>query len=136
MGASVTLACPCDEEPEPCGGEGYPCTFAEAPIEVIERSLELSEEVVTRLEDGATYEEVGAFLTGEEGMADVTVDGPVIGFRLENGRPMIVDFENDQEVLPDLTGGAGIATVATGSGASAASPAPARSRPARRGGPR
>ncbi|HKU12852.1 MAG TPA: hypothetical protein VJQ52_00575 [Steroidobacteraceae bacterium] len=82
-----------------CTREGYPCSFDAVPLPVIERSLSLSDEAAQQLESGADIEQVAAFLDAQSDVADVTVDGPVLGFRVAGGRPMIVDVTGDQEFL-------------------------------------
>ena len=82
-----------------CQREGYPCSFADVPLTVIERSLALSEEVVGQLEAGADIEAVAATLASQTDVVDVTVDGPVLAFRLADGRPMIVDVTGDQDMI-------------------------------------
>jgi hypothetical protein len=94
-----------------CVREGYPCSFAEVSLEVIERSLALSEAAAQQLEDGTGIEAVGAFLESQADVVDVIVDGPVLGFRVAGGRPMIVDVTGDQEMLP--SGEAGVPPFAT-----------------------
>jgi hypothetical protein len=83
-----------------CIQEDYPCSFDAVSLQVIEHSLALSDEVARQLEEGADIEDVAAFLAAQSDIADVTVDGPVLGFRLAGGRPMIVDVTGDQEFLP------------------------------------
>lgn len=82
-----------------CTQAGYPCSFAEVSLAVIERSLSLSNEAAQQLEDGVDIEQVAAFLAAQGGVDEVTVDGPVLGFRLAGGRPMIVDVAGEQEFL-------------------------------------
>lgn len=82
-----------------CVREGYPCRFDEVALPVIERSLALSDEVAGQLGNGAAIEQVAAFLAAQSEVVDVTVDGPVLGFRLAGGRPMIVDVTGEQELL-------------------------------------
>lgn len=94
-----------------CVLENYPCSFDEVSLPIIERSLSLSEEAAQHLEGGVNIDEVAAFLAAQSDVADVTVDGPVLGFRLADGRPMIVDVTGDQEFLSnapaaDATGSA------------------------------
>ncbi|WP_129641147.1 hypothetical protein [Peristeroidobacter agariperforans] len=82
-----------------CVRDNYPCSFSEVSLPVIERSLALSDEVAEQLESGVTIEQAAAFLSSQSDIADVTVDGPVLGFRLAGGRPMIVDVSGDQDML-------------------------------------
>jgi hypothetical protein len=93
-----------------CVQEDYPCSFDEVALPVIERSLALSDEVAAQLEGGMEIEQVAALLVAQGDVVDVTVDGPVLAFRLAGGRPMIVDVTAEQEFLP--------ATVATDAPAS------------------
>ncbi len=86
-----------------CARDNYPCSFAEVPLPVIERSLALSDEVAQRLGNGAAIDQVATFLSSQSDMAEVTIDGPVLGFRLAGGRPMIVDVTGDQRMLPSPT---------------------------------
>jgi hypothetical protein len=83
-----------------CVRDNYPCSFNEVALPIIERSLALSDEVAQRLSDGVAIDQVAAFLSSQSDIADVTVDGPVLGFRLTGGRPMIVDMTGDQDLLP------------------------------------
>jgi hypothetical protein len=99
VGVPVELDCPCAPVLD-CDQAGIPCSFADVPLAIIERSLVLSEQVADQLDEGASAEDVAAFLSSQDDMADVTADGPVISFRLDGGRPMIVDFADDQEFLP------------------------------------
>jgi hypothetical protein len=82
-----------------CLRENFPCSFDEVALPIIERSLALSDEVAKKLRDGVDIQQVAAFLSSQSDMADVTVDGPVLGFRLTGGRPMIVDVTGEQEIL-------------------------------------
>ncbi len=91
-----------------CRRDDYPCSFGEVALSVIERSLALSDEVAQLLGDGADIEQVAASLAAQGDVVDVTVDGPVLGFRLAGGRPMIVDVEGDQELLPNASAAADV----------------------------
>jgi len=89
-----------------CGEAGHPCAWNEVPLEMVARSLALSEDAIARMEAGASATEVGAFLGSQSDMAEVTVDGSVILFRLAGGRPMIVDFAGEQEMRRPASPGA------------------------------
>ena len=82
-----------------CIKESFPCSFDQVALPVIERSLALSDDAANQLAQGATMEQVAGFLAAQSDVADVTVDGPVLGFRLAGGRPMIVDVSGEQEQL-------------------------------------
>ena len=98
-----------------CLREAYPCSFAEVPLEVVERSLALSEAVVQQIAAGTPAADAAAQLRAQPDIADVIQDGPVIVFRVQGGRPMIVDATGEQETLTDpsapSTGGTGSAAV-------------------------
>lgn len=84
-----------------CARKGYPCSFADVALSTIERSLSLSDEAAQQLDGGTEIDQVAAFLASQSDVAEVTVDGPVLGFRLLGGRPMIVDVAGEQEFLPN-----------------------------------
>lgn len=86
-----------------CRRDDYPCSFGEVALSVVERSLALSDEVAEQLGDGADIEQVAASLAALGDVVDVTIDGPVLAFRLTGGRPMIVDVEGDQELLANAS---------------------------------
>ncbi len=96
-GGSSTVEIP----PRDCDREGAPCSFSDVPLDIIERSLALSDETAQKLIDGMAIAQVAAALSAQADIADVTVDGPVLGFRLVGGRPMIVDVTGSQELLSD-----------------------------------
>lgn len=83
-----------------CARDGYPCSFADVPVGILERSLALSDEVADKLIDGMPLPEVETFLASQSDVAEVIVDGGVVWFRLAGGRPMIVDVDGKQELLP------------------------------------
>lgn len=90
-----------------CARDNYPCSFNEVSLPVIERSLALSDEVAQQLDNGVAIDQVATFLSSQSDVAEVTVDGPVLGFRLAGGRPMIVDVTGDQELLASPAAAAG-----------------------------
>ncbi len=98
---AACASCRCaGAQPLDCERDGYPCSFAQVPLDVVTRSLALSADAAGRLDGGASPDDVGAFLRSQPDMADVTVDDPVVAFRLAGGRPMIVDVAGAQRLLP------------------------------------
>ncbi|MFC4309785.1 hypothetical protein ACFPN2_11895 [Steroidobacter flavus] len=120
-GGSPPNGSPSEQTALDCVQDSYPCSFNEVSLATIERSLALSDEVAQQLENGVAIDQAAAFLSSQSDIADVTVDGPVLGFRLAGGRPMIVDVTGDQEFLASPAAAAGAA-----SSKSAMSPATAQ----------
>jgi len=86
-----------------CVRQAYPCSFDKVALPIVERSLVLSEEVARQLGDGVEIGQVAASLAARSDVVEVTVDGPVLGFRLAGGRPMIVDVTGEQEMVASAT---------------------------------
>lgn len=88
-------------EPLDCVVAGYPCSFAEVQIAVLQQSMDLAEQAVEALQAGASTDEVMAMLAVAPGMASLEGAGDAVVFRLEGGRPTVVDLSVDQPLLPE-----------------------------------
>jgi hypothetical protein len=64
----------------------YPCSMAEVDLPILLRSNELGDSALAMLEAGASTADAAAWLTAQEGMADVMSGGLGVWFRLEGGR--------------------------------------------------
>jgi hypothetical protein len=74
----------------PCEKQGYPCTWEEVSAETTERTFALADQALDRFEPGKAAELV-AWLEAQPGVAEASEDDPtVVRFRLENGRPFLV----------------------------------------------
>ncbi len=69
-----------------CESEGYPCSLGDVPIEILKRSDEIGGDVLGMLASGSSTEEIGEWLNGVEGMAEVEFDDLAVRFRLDGGR--------------------------------------------------
>jgi hypothetical protein len=74
----------------PCEAKGYPCTWEEVSAESTERTFALADQALDRFEPGGARELVD-WLEAQPGVADASEDDPtVVRFRLESGRPFLV----------------------------------------------
>lgn len=87
-------------EPLDCEVAGYPCSFAEVAPQVLQQSMDLAEQTAALLLEGGTVDEAMELLAGVPGMASVEGAGEAVIFRLEGGRPTVVDLTIDQPLLP------------------------------------
>lgn len=74
------------DTPLDCEVAAYPCRWADVPIAIIETTLARSDEALARLDDGASFAEVAAWLQGNDDVAEVQGDDAVLRFRLTGGR--------------------------------------------------
>lgn len=118
LALSAALLTACGAPPAPpipelaCEREGYPCTYGEVPLAVIERSLSVASEAGAMLENGATTDEVLAFVDGQPDLATVFAFEDAVEFRLEGGMPVVIDPTVDVPLLPGEN--AQVASVGTG----------------------
>ena len=81
-----------------CTRELYPCRFSEVDVAVIARSMALGRLAQQMFLDGDDAQQVAAVLAAEEDVAYLGVgDGGVV-FRLEGGRPVVVNPSVDQVI--------------------------------------
>lgn len=86
-----------------CERLGYPCSFAEVELGVLQQSLDLADEVAEMLADGASVDEAMDMLAEVPGMASVEGSDEAVVFRLEGGRPTVINPAIDQPLLGEST---------------------------------
>lgn len=74
----------------PCEEEGYPCTWEEVDAQATERGFSLADRALERFEPG-TSNEVVSWLAAQPGVVEAGEEDPsLIWFRVEGGRPIMV----------------------------------------------
>ncbi|MEX2548476.1 MAG: hypothetical protein WD830_11930 [Chloroflexota bacterium] len=80
---STALAQPAALE---CETESFPCVFADVPANVRAETERLADEAVRLVNDGASNDELVAWLDSEESVAEVEGDSDAVRFRPVGGR--------------------------------------------------
>lgn len=78
-----------------CERLGYPCSFAEVELAVLQQSLDLADEVAALLLAGGSVDDAMELLVEAPGMASVEGNDDAVVFRLEGGRPTVVNPQVD-----------------------------------------
>lgn len=75
-----------------CETEAFPCTFADVPDDVRAETERLATEVSTKIADGATHDELVAWLDSQASVAEVEGDADAVRFRPAGGRAVWLDL--------------------------------------------
>lgn len=100
--ATILAACGAPQPPGPdyptldCQAASYPCRFSDVELSVISRSLTLAEQIADLLASGGSTDEALELLDALPDLAEAGANEAAVVFRLEGGRPTVVDLSIDQ----------------------------------------
>ncbi len=100
--ATILAACGAPQPPGPdyptldCQAALYPCRFSDVELSVISRSLTLAEQIADLLASGGSTDEALELLDALPDLAEAGANDAAVVFRLEGGRPTVVDLSIDQ----------------------------------------
>lgn len=78
-----------------CQAGGYACSLNEMENTTVERAVSLSKQAKTRMRDGESALEAADWLRSRDNIHDVSTDGRVIFFRVEDGLPIVVEHPGE-----------------------------------------